>query len=458
MCSQLGRWLRTAGYDTAIVETPLQDREIFKIAIEEKRLLLTRDKHFKDIDPEGKTVIYLRGEALDGWAEQLKEEEVDWLFCPFSRCLQCNSLLEKIPRPVDSLEQLPENGKEFWSCPACAHTFWLGSHTARMESQLRAWQNAVCLTIGLGGDLMIGRLVNECLDQVPPSYVWGNLLPVLRSTDFNLVNLETALTYSKKIVPKVFNFKADPEKVAVLAEGAVHAVNVANNHILDFSEEGLLETLQVLERANIPYVGAGRDLEHAKAPHIIEKKGIKIGILGCTDNEPSWKAAASHPGTNFIEVGDLASIRESIVSLRAQVDLLVLSIHWGPNMRQRPHPHFRSFAHDLIDLGVDILHGHSAHVFQGVEIYKKKLILYDTGELIDDYAVDPILRNDRSFFFVVKLDKKRLISLKMIPTLISRCQVNLCYENEPLEAMKALCHELKTYPVQEDHSLLLYLD
>lgn len=458
MCAELGRWLRTAGYDTVIINTPLQDREIFERALKEKRLLLTRDKHFKDMDPERKTIIYLRGEVLDGWAEQLKEEGVDWLFCPFSRCLQCNSLLEKISPPVGLLGQMPRDINECWFCPVCDHTFWLGSHTARMESRLREWQNAVCMTIGFGGDLMIGRLVNEQLNHAPPSYVWGNLLPILQSTDFNIANLETALTYSKKIVPKVFNFKADPEKVSVLAQGHIHAVNIANNHILDFSEEGLLETLRTLKCANILCVGAGRNLEQAKAPCIVEKKGIKIGILGCTDNEPSWRASVFNPGTHFLEIGDLESIRESIVSLRHHVDLLILSIHWGPNMRQRPYPHFRSFAHDLIDLGVDILHGHSAHVFQGVEVYKKKLILYDTGELIDDYAVDPVLRNDCSFFFVVKLNKKKLISLTMIPTVISRFQVNMGKENEQLETMQILCNELKAYPIREGQSLVLHID
>jgi poly-gamma-glutamate capsule biosynthesis protein CapA/YwtB (metallophosphatase superfamily)/uncharacterized protein with PIN domain len=459
MCAELGRWLRTAGYDTVIISASLQDQKIFQQAVEEKRLLLTRDKHFKELDPERKTVIYLRGEDLDGWAGQLlRDEGINWLFCPFSRCLQCNSLFEKIPPPDDSHEQIPKHVKEFCSCPTCGKIFWLGSHTTRMENQLRAWQNTTLLTIGLGGDLMIGRLVDEHLDHVSPSYVWGNLLPVLRNTDFNLVNLENALTDSEKIFPKVFNFKATPEKVTVLTEGQIHAVNLANNHILDFSEEGLLETLQVLERANILHIGAGKDLEQARASCIVEKEGIKIGLLGCTDNEPSWKATTSRPGTHFIEVGDLTSLRKSIVSLRDQVDLLILSIHWGPNMRQRPLPHFRSFAYELIDLGVDILHGHSAHIFQGVEIYKKKLILYDTGDLIDDYAVDPFLRNDHSFFFIVKLDKKKLISLKMIPTFISRFQVNISHENEQLEAMKVLCNELKTFPVREDHSLLLDLD
>ena len=448
MCSELGRWLRTAGYDTVIIDTPLTDQKIFQQAVKEKRLLLTRDRYFHGIDPQGKTVFYLRGETLDEWATQLKDKGVDWLFCPFSRCLQCNSPFEKITSPAGSLEHIPKNVKEFWSCPTCGNVFWRGSHTERMESQLRAWQNETFLTIGLGGDLMIGRLVNEHLDHVPPAYVWGNLLPILKNTDFNLVNLETTLTSSEKILPKTFNFKTDPEKVSVLTEGRIHAVNVANNHILDFSEKGLLETLQVLDLANILHVGAGRDLKHAKASCIIEKKGIKIGLLGCTDNEPSWKATDSQPGTHFIEVGDLTSIRESIAALRPHVDLLILSIHWGPNMRQRPLPHFRSFAHELIDLGVDILHGHSAHIFQGVEIYKKRLILYDTGDLIDDYVVDPILRNDRSFFFVVKVDKKRLISLKMIPISISQFQVNTSNENEPLDVMQALCKELEPISIK----------
>lgn len=313
------------------------------------------------------------------------------------------------------------------------------------------------LVIGLGGDLMIGRLVNEYLDSHPPSYVWGNLHSLLHKMDLNLVNLETTLTRSEKIVPKVFNFKADPEKVSVLIEGPVHVVNTANNHILDFSKEGLLETLQTLDKAHILHVGTGKNLAQAREPVIIEKKGIKIGILGCTDNEPSWKATASRPGTNFIEVGNLRTLRKSIASLRKQVDLLILSMHWGPNMRKRPHPSFRAFAHDLIDLGVDILHGHSAHVFQGVEIYKKKLILYDNGELIDDYRVDPVLRNDRSFFFVVKVNEKGVVSLQMFPILISHCQVNLSQEKQPLEEMEELCKEFDTYPLRQEHSLLLQL-
>lgn len=451
MCSELGRWLRVAGYDTRIINAPMEDEYIFQQAIKENRFLLTRDKHFKKIDPEAKIVIYLHQEKLDEWAQQLKSEGVNWLFAPFTRCLQCNVLFNPISKPAHVT--VADNISEFWSCPTCDQIFWRGSHTQHMEEQLSIWQSEAFLTIGLGGDLMIGRLANEFLNHFPPSFAWGNLLSTLKNTDINLVNLETTLTHSTKTVPKMFNFKADPERVSILTEGKIDIVNIANNHILDYAEEGLLETIQVLDHAHIQHVGAGKNQTIAMSPCIIEKKGIKIGFLGCTDNEPSWQATDAKTGTFYLQVGDLSDLQEAITFLKDQVNLLILSIHWGPNMRQRPSSSFRAFAHKLIDLGVDILHGHSAHIFQGVEVYKNKLILYDTGDLIDDYAVDPILRNDRSFYFIVKVSKKGLIHLKMIPTIISECQVNIATDSASLDVMEALCKELNTYPERRNNAL-----
>src|SRR5262245_12899100 len=102
------------------------------------------------------------------------------------------------------------------------------------------------ITIGLAGDVMIGRLVNEALEHLPPRYIWGDMIPTLQATDLNLINLEAALTHENRPVPKVFNFKADPQKVRVLTEGKIDLVNLANNHILDYGEAGLLETLATL--------------------------------------------------------------------------------------------------------------------------------------------------------------------------------------------------------------------
>lgn len=308
-------------------------------------------------------------------------------------------------------------------------------------------QHLETIVIGFAGDVMIGRLVNHTLDVVDAKEIWGDLLPILNQSDMNLVNLEVALTKSSHKVPKVFNFKADPAKVQTLIEASIDVVNLANNHVLDYSQEGLLDTLAILDRAGIKHVGAGKNIEEASAPAILTIKGIKIGVLGCTDNEPTWLATQTKPGVRYLEIERIQPLKEEIQRLRSKVDLLILSIHWGPNMKEKPSPQFIQFAHEAVDHGVDIIHGHSAHIFQGVEIYKGKLILYDTGDFVDDYAVDPILRNDNSFLFLVEANQRGIKSLKLIPVVIHDFQVNQAkgkHAQEIMQRMRRLSKEMKT--------------
>lgn len=119
---------------------------------------------------------------------------------------------------------------------------------------------------------MLGRLVNQSISHHGYNHVWGNLLPFLQEQDITLMNLETTLTKSKVKVPKVFNFKASPDKVHCLTNANVTIVNIANNHILDFEKEGLLETIQVLDDAGIAHVGAGSNCELARKSVILERK------------------------------------------------------------------------------------------------------------------------------------------------------------------------------------------
>jgi len=272
------------------------------------------------------------------------------------------------------------------------------------------------ITIGLMGDVMIGRLVNEFLDNAPAQAIWGDLLDELHATDLNVINLEAALTTSTEMFPKVFNFKASPEKVRSLLEGRIDVVNLANNHILDYATQGMLETFTTLENAHILHVGAGKSLKEARKPVIMTRQGITIGVLGATDNEPEWAATEQRAGIRYLKVGDLETALSDIRPLRKKVDILIFSYHWGPNMRQMPTEQFVQFAHQLIDHGVDIFHGHSAHIFQGIEEYKHGVILYDTGDFIDDYVVDPWLRNDQSFLFLIEANQAGYQKLRMIPT------------------------------------------
>lgn len=280
------------------------------------------------------------------------------------------------------------------------------------------------LRIGFAGDTMLGRLVNKKLRSVKPSYPWGNMLPFLLGTDLNIVNLETALTQSTSAAPKVFNFKSDPKNTQSLKEANIKIVNLANNHSLDFGVSGLKDTLKALDQAGILHVGAGMNKQEAAQPAVMTVNNIKIGVIGYTDNEPTRKAGHDKPGTNYIKIGDIKAVENDIKKLRQTVDLLIVSIHWGPNLQERPPQEFITFAHNLVDLGVDIMHGHSDHIFQAVEDYHGKLIMYQMGDFVDDYMIDPVMRNDRSFLFIVDADKTRIKNVELIPTIIQNMQVN----------------------------------
>jgi len=116
-------------------------------------------------------------------------------------------------------------------------------------------------------------------------------------------------------------------------------------------------------------------------------------------------------------------------------------------MRVRPPPAFRAFAHRVIEAGADVSWGHSAHIVQGVEVWHGKPILYDTGDFVDDYAVDPELRNDLSGLFLLRVRPPAVARIDVIPVAIGRCQVNWARGAERdwfVERFTALCAERGT--------------
>lgn len=283
--------------------------------------------------------------------------------------------------------------------------------------------------ISFVGDIMLGRVVNE--EYLKTHYdPLADIRPLLKKSDFVIGNLECTFTRSIKSVTKVFNFKAHPDLAHLLANNkkglrGFDALNMANNHSFDFSEEGLTDTIGNLDSFKIAHFGAGKNSDEAYQGIILKKRGVKIGVFGFTDNEPSWGAEEKKPGIAYVNIDQMTSEEEVILCKKLQdfkrqeqLDLLVISLHWGPNMRLRPNERFVAFAHKLVDCGADIIHGHSAHVVQGIEWYNHGLILYDTGDFIDDYAIDSGLRNDLSAIFTVVVLRKKIISVELTPTAI----------------------------------------
>lgn len=318
-------------------------------------------------------------------------------------------------------------------------------------------------TLALTGDVMLGRGVNEALGAVRPAEPWGDVLPLLLSADLRLINLECAITVQRRPwlrTPKVFHFRADPPAVEVLEAARVDACSLANNHTLDFEEEGLLDTLEHLEAAGIRYAGAGRNLEEAARPVLLEGG---LALVAFTDNEPPFAAGPDKPGTNYLPVSTepevLRRVEEAIGAARdAGAGTVVFSNHWGPNMVRRPPEAFRRFARAVVDRGADVYYGHSAHVFQGVEVYRGRPILYDTGDFIDDYAVDPDLRNDHSFLFRLSTEDGELRRLELFPVILPYARVELAAGEEReviLDIMQDLSAEMgTTFERREDRLVL----
>jgi poly-gamma-glutamate synthesis protein (capsule biosynthesis protein) len=328
------------------------------------------------------------------------------------------------------------------------------------------------ITLALVGDVMLGRGVNEELGTVRPEEPWGDVLPELGLADLRIANLECAITEHERAwarTPKVFHFRADPHAVEVLRAARIDACSLANNHTLDFEERGLVDTLEHLERAGIQYAGAGRDREEAARPTLLTawtNGANRVALVAFTDNEPPFAAGFDLPGTNYLPVSlepeVLRRVEAAVEEARgAGADTVVFSNHCGPNMVQRPSELFRRFARAVIDRGADVYYGHSAHVFQGVEIYGGKPILYDTGDFIDDYAVHERLRNDRSLLFRVSMENGALRRVELLPVSLSYARVELAKDTEQeaiLDRMESLSAEMGTIFARREDRLVFEAD
>lgn len=144
MAEGLGKWLRAAGYDTAVSTPEAKDEELLKITLQENRILLTCDHHFLQMQMPKENLLFLKGNSIEEWVHEINLVlKLDWLYRPFYRCLICNTIFTKAdPKTIET--QAPPvvlaRSPHFWYCPCCKKLFWEGSHTDRMLVQLQSWQ------------------------------------------------------------------------------------------------------------------------------------------------------------------------------------------------------------------------------------------------------------------------------------------------------------------------------
>jgi poly-gamma-glutamate synthesis protein (capsule biosynthesis protein) len=300
--------------------------------------------------------------------------------------------------------------------------------------------------LALAGDTMLGRSVGAELARRPPqSFVEPALVEIVRDADFFLLNLECCISERGEAVPKTFNFRAPPAAVELLVHLGVDCVTLANNHALDFGPDALLDTFEHLRAGSIAWVGAGANVEEARAPAHVKE----LRIVAFADQEPRSAAQADQPGIAYadIERGIPDWLRESSRGA-------LVTPHWGPNMTSEPEPYVHAAAQELREAGATLVAGHSAHVFHGVE----GNILYDLGDFLDDYRVDPKLRNDLGLLFLVDLEPDGPGRIEAVPLKLEFCFTRLAQDEDAAwirRRFRDACRALGTEVRVEDGRLIV---
>jgi poly-gamma-glutamate synthesis protein (capsule biosynthesis protein) len=239
------------------------------------------------------------------------------------------------------------------------------------------------------GDVMLGRGVDGILES--GQNVFRDVDPLFQNSDAVVVNLEDPLTTSSTNFKQAIPLKANPTYTHVLKDNKVVVACLANNHIMDYGDKGLTDTISALQSNGINYTGAGENLDQATKPVYLDIKGRKITILNFMDNTtftgflPSEMPAATVNSPGYAPA-DWNIIKKSIDESKKNSDITVIVFHYGNEYSIIPNNYQIDLSHKCIDEGADIVIGSHPHVIQEIESYNGKPIFYSLGNFVFDQS------------------------------------------------------------------------
>ncbi|VVC77179.1 Capsule biosynthesis protein CapA [Aquicella siphonis] len=330
----------------------------------------------------------------------------------------------------------------------------------------------------LGGDVMTGRGIDQILPQsvnprlfesyvkdareyvflaeqangkiqypVAEDYIWGDALKIWLELqpDVRIINLETAITQNEDHdAHKGIHYRMHPGNVCVLNAAKMDICVLSNNHILDWGQAGLKETLDTLKHAHIDYAGAGENIFQAMKPAVFQldlNRRILVFSAGMLSSgiPLGWAAATHHAGVYYLpELSHeiLIKTADHINQYRQSADLVIFSLHWGSNWGYDVSEAFQTFARGLIDdAKVDVIFGHSSHHPRPIEIYHGKPILYGCGDFINDYegiGGHEEFRSDLTLMYFLDFDAESLqfIKITLVPMQIRQLRLHNAGQND----------------------------
>ncbi|WP_034484079.1 CapA family protein [Actinomadura oligospora] len=248
----------------------------------------------------------------------------------------------------------------------------------------RQGQGRQPITIAFGGDThfegaLRGRLAS-------PRTALGPIAATLRSADFTMLNLETAITTGGTPAPnKEYHFRSPPSAFAALRGAGVDVVSMANNHGMDYMESGLRDSLRAIRKSGFPVVGIGKDEDEAFRPRRFVVKGNRLAVVGATqvlDDHlmRAWTATPSKGG--LASAKNVPRLVQAVKEAAKGSDYVIVHLHWGEEMRNCPLPRQQALAKTLIAAGADIVVGGHAHVPLGGGFMEGRYVHYGMGNFV----------------------------------------------------------------------------
>lgn len=271
------------------------------------------------------------------------------------------------------------------------------------------------VTISFVGDILMDGSVANQIAKNGEDYPWENIKDYFNDDNLTIGNLETSITTKGEIWEnKQFNFRSNPKYLSAMKKNGIDMVSLGNNHVLDYGYEGLLDTLENLDKHEILYAGAGRNREDAIKGIVTERNGLKIGFLSYSRVVPDvkWYATNNRPGIVGAYDVHIPEVIQKIKEMKREVDILILSLHWGIELSIEPRPQEIKLARLAIDEGADIIMGHHPHVLQGIEIYNGKPIFYSLGNFVFGTKND---LTSNTIIAQVNIVDKKIDNIKVIP-------------------------------------------
>ena len=207
------------------------------------------------------------------------------------------------------------------------------------------------------------------------------LISIMQEADIMWINNEfTYSTTGQPLPDKAYTFRAHPSRVSILKELGVDIVGLANNHVYDYGKQAMLDTLDTLDEAGIPYVGAGRNLNEATTPYYMEEDGKTIAFVAASRAEKTKmtpQATEDNPG--ILRCYDNTLFLEEIKEARENADFVIALPHWGTEYSTTLEQVQIDTAKEYIDAGADAIIGTHTHCIQGFDFYNGKPIAYSLG-------------------------------------------------------------------------------